>query len=107
MKPSEKCRAAGLKGLAELSRIVGESEQTINNWSKNKPNVFDAVIMWAASQPKEIGMKTRLNEPLFVAANTKKEAIKDYETVTKVVKVSGGYMLFPFQHQYDDWKRAR
>lgn len=73
MKPSEKCKTAGLKGLAELSRIVGESEQTLNNWSKHKPNVFDAVVMWAASQPKEIEMKIRLNEPLFVAAATKRK----------------------------------
>lgn len=47
MKPSEKCKAEGLKSLAELSEIIGESVQTLNNWYKFKPNVFNAVLMWA------------------------------------------------------------
>ena len=47
MKPSEKCKAAGLKSLAELSEISGESVQTLNNWSKNKPLVFDLVLRGA------------------------------------------------------------
>lgn len=47
MKPSEKCKAEGLKSLAELSEIIGESVQTLNNWYKHKPNVFNAVLMWA------------------------------------------------------------
>jgi len=47
MKPSEKCKAAGLKSLAELSEISGESVQTLNNWSKNKPTVFGLVLRGA------------------------------------------------------------
>ena len=47
MKPSEKCKAAGLKSLAELSEISSESVQTLNNWSKNKPLVFDLVLRGA------------------------------------------------------------
>lgn len=52
MKPSEKCKAEGLKSLAELSDIIGESVQTLNNWYKHKPKVFDAVLMWAVYQNK-------------------------------------------------------
>jgi hypothetical protein len=47
MKPSERCKAAGLKSLAELSEITGESVQTLNNWYKYKPIIFDALLMWA------------------------------------------------------------
>jgi len=47
MKPSEKCKAAGLKSLAELAEITGESVQTLNNWFKNKPVVFDLVLRGA------------------------------------------------------------
>lgn len=50
MKPSEKCKAEGLKSLAELSEIIDESVQTLNNWYKHKPKVFDAVLMWAVHQ---------------------------------------------------------
>ena len=45
--PSEQCRAAGLASLAELSRISGESVQTLINWHKNKPTLFALVISGA------------------------------------------------------------
>lgn len=47
MKPSEECKQAGLKSLAELSRISGESVQTLNNWHKNKPFRFEAMLTLA------------------------------------------------------------
>jgi len=50
MKPSEKCKEAGLKSLAELAEITGESVQTLNNWSKNKPRVFDLVLRGSAME---------------------------------------------------------
>jgi len=36
MTPSEQCKKAGLKSLAELSEISGESVQTLNNWHKSE-----------------------------------------------------------------------
>ena len=53
MKPSEQCKAAGLKSLAELSKISGESVQTLNNWSKHKPIVFDLVLRGAVVKKLE------------------------------------------------------
>jgi len=47
VKPSEKCKAAGLKSLAELAEISGASIQTLNNWFKNKPIIFDLVLRGA------------------------------------------------------------
>ena len=47
MCPSKKCKAAGLKSLAELSRISGESVQTLINWNKNKPQLFSVLIAGA------------------------------------------------------------
>jgi len=49
MKPSEICKAAGLKSLAELSRITGESVQTLNNWHKNKPRLFEVLVAGAVA----------------------------------------------------------
>jgi hypothetical protein len=48
-KPSEKCKAAGLKSLNELAEITGESVQTLNNWYKNKPQLFKVVLAGAVS----------------------------------------------------------
>jgi len=47
MTPSEQCKAAGLKSLAELSRLCGTSAQTLNNWHKNKPALFAVVVAGA------------------------------------------------------------
>jgi len=44
MKPSETCKAAGLKSLAELSELSGESVQTLNNWYKKKPRLFEIIL---------------------------------------------------------------
>ena len=47
MKPSEQCKEAGLKSLAELVEISGVSEQTLINWHKNKPKLFAVVVAGA------------------------------------------------------------
>jgi hypothetical protein len=44
LKPSEVCKSAGLKSLAELSEISGESVQTLNNWFKNEPRRFELIL---------------------------------------------------------------
>ena len=49
MTPSEQCKQAGLKSLAEAVRISGVSEQTLINWYKNKPKLFAVVIAGCAN----------------------------------------------------------
>lgn len=44
IKPSEQCKTAGLKSLTELSTISGVSAQTLINWHKEKPHLFDVVL---------------------------------------------------------------
>lgn len=56
MKPSEKCKAAGLKSLAELSEIANKSVQTLNNTSKQNPVFFDVIVLGAAV--KKITMRS-------------------------------------------------
>ncbi len=53
MKPSEKCKEAGLKSLAELSDMTMVSVQTLNNWSKDKPALFDIVLAGAVVKKGE------------------------------------------------------
>ena len=50
MKPSEKSKSAGLKSLAELSEISGESVQTLNNWFKNEPRRFGLILKGAVAE---------------------------------------------------------
>ena len=45
MTASSQARKAGLKSLAEVSRITGVSIETLNNWSKNKPDLLNIVII--------------------------------------------------------------
>ena len=47
MTPSQQCKAAGLKSLAELVRISEVSAQTLINWHKNKPRLFSVVVAGA------------------------------------------------------------
>jgi hypothetical protein len=53
MKPSEKCKAAGLKSLAELSEITGRSVRTLEQWSKQSPIFFNIVVVGAVSVKKQ------------------------------------------------------
>ena len=50
MKPSEKAKSAGLKSLAELAEISGESVQTLNNWFKNEPRRFELILKGAIAE---------------------------------------------------------
>jgi hypothetical protein len=47
MTPSEQCKAAGLKSLAELAKISEVSVQTLINWHKDKPALFATVVAGA------------------------------------------------------------
>jgi hypothetical protein len=49
MTPSEQCKAAGLKSLAELSRISQTSERTLINWHKHKPESFKVMLAGAVA----------------------------------------------------------
>jgi len=47
VKPSEKCKAAGLKSLAELAELSGKPTRTLTDWAANQPEFFDLVLMGA------------------------------------------------------------
>ena len=62
MKPSESAKLAGLKSLAEMAEISGESVQTLNNWFKNEPRRFELVLKGAVFEKtiERIGTATTL-----------------------------------------------
>ena len=59
MKPSQKCKAAGLSGLAELVEITGMKYRTLLYWAKNAPDKFDFVVK-AAGAEKASKLETTL-----------------------------------------------
>lgn len=48
MSPSQIAKAEGLKSLAQVSEFTGVSVQTLINWHKNKPRLFDVVVIGCA-----------------------------------------------------------
>lgn len=47
MNQNKQCKAIGLKGLGELSDITGVSHQTLSNWCRDKPKLFNIVLKGA------------------------------------------------------------
>lgn len=43
MTPSEKAKSFGCNSLAQVSKITKQSPQTLINWSRDKPELFDVV----------------------------------------------------------------
>ena len=44
MTPSQQAKEVGLKSLSQVSILTGVSLQTLDNWSKSKPELFKVVI---------------------------------------------------------------
>jgi hypothetical protein len=44
MTPSQQAKAAGLKSLAEVTRVTGMPRSTLNDWHKDKPRCFEAIL---------------------------------------------------------------
>lgn len=47
MTAAEQCKAAGLKSLAELSKMVCKPPQTLRNWHRDAPELFAIVVAGA------------------------------------------------------------
>jgi hypothetical protein len=55
MTAAQAAKAAGLKSLSQMAEITGQSPQTLINWFKNKPQLFDVVLNGCrVMKPREI-----------------------------------------------------
>lgn len=52
MTPAKQAKLAGLKSLSQVSEITGVSAQTLDNWAKNKPDLFRVVLAGCAVKAK-------------------------------------------------------
>ncbi len=42
--PAKRCKEIGLNGLKEVIEATGQSQQCLDNWFKNKPELFEIII---------------------------------------------------------------
>lgn len=52
MKASEKAKNIGLRNLNQVAEYTGQSVQTLINWNKNKPELFDVVLLGCVEKQK-------------------------------------------------------
>ena len=45
MTASQAAKSSGLKSLAEVSRTTKQSPQTLTNWHRDKPELFEVVLL--------------------------------------------------------------
>lgn len=50
MTPAQQAKWEGLKSLSQVSEMTGVSLQTLTNWAKNKPELFDVVLLGCKSK---------------------------------------------------------
>ena len=50
MTPSKRAKELGCKSLAQVANKTKQSEQTLINWFKNKPELFDVVCLGVSSE---------------------------------------------------------
>jgi hypothetical protein len=53
MTTAKAAKEAGLSSLAEVSKISGQSPQTLDNWHKHKPELFKVVLAGCLSIKRE------------------------------------------------------
>lgn len=52
MTPSEQCKEAGLKSLAEFARLTDESKENLINWHRDRPKRFELILKGVMSEYK-------------------------------------------------------
>lgn len=53
MTASEKAKQHGLRNLAEVASLTKTSFQTLNNYHKNKPDLFEIILIGCAEKSKK------------------------------------------------------
>ena len=66
MKPSEQCKQAGLKSLAELSKLTDEKTRTLINWHTRYPKRFAIMLDWAVLEKEWLAHKDKVWSDHFI-----------------------------------------
>ena len=49
-----KAKSAGLKSLAQVSQITGISRQTLENWHRNRQQLFDVILAGCVAKMEQL-----------------------------------------------------
>jgi hypothetical protein len=50
MTAAKQAKELGLKSLAQVSQLTGQSSQTLTNWCNDKPDLFKVVLLGCVSK---------------------------------------------------------
>lgn len=53
MKPSEQVKAAGIKSLSVVETMTGVSRNTLINWHRDRPLLFEIVVAGCALEVRK------------------------------------------------------
>ena len=53
MTPSQQAKRLGLKSLTQVSHITGVSLNTLSNWHKDKPELFETVLFGCLAREED------------------------------------------------------
>lgn len=53
LTPAKQAKQRGLKSLKQVTELTGQSKETLGNWSKHKPQLFDVVLTGCIEKLKE------------------------------------------------------
>lgn len=86
---SQEVRARGIPSVAAVTALTGTSRQSLDNWYKNKPRLFDIVMRGcqsALSDPNVrrwciiyLDLHQRGQATAFVTGRDRKEAVRAFE----------------------------
>lgn len=57
MTPSQQAKAAGLKSLTQVKDLTGISLNTLTNWHRDRPQLFEVVIEGCISKLQYLAYK--------------------------------------------------
>ena len=52
MTASKQAKELGLKSLTQVSKLTGQSPQTLINWFNDKPDLFEVVLLGCVAKGK-------------------------------------------------------
>ncbi len=57
MTPSQQAKAQGFKSLAQVAELSTVKRRTLENWHKDKPELFDIVLLGCLAKAEELDFK--------------------------------------------------
>lgn len=73
MKAHELAKQHGLKSLTQVSELTGQSNQTLINWHKNKPQLFEIVLLGCNQKQVQLVFENPITTTLILSSQNKEK----------------------------------